>query len=202
MTHLDLWHNQITSVSKDTSNLTLKNLKKLKLQNNYIFKLSDKVFSFSFFTQLKYLDLRWNPFKCYCEITLTLGRWLSDRPYCLKSIPGFLPTCSYLLNSFGGCVTCAVSHCEDTTLLKQSLLQYSTTDFCYNSFSTYLAITVLTLVFVLLLPHLPCFYQVARECFGWRNSQHEGFVHQRGQQKNRFENVRLSWFCYIRHNGL
>ena len=91
--------------------------------------------------------MRWNPFECYCEITLTLGRWLSDRPYCLKSIPGFLPTCSYLLNSFGGCVTCAVSHCKDTTLLKQSLLQYSTTDFCYNSFSTYLAITYTCLCF-------------------------------------------------------
>ena len=63
LTHLDLSHNQITSVSKDTTNLTLKNLEKLELQNNYIFKLSDKVFSLSFFYSTQISRLAMEPIR-------------------------------------------------------------------------------------------------------------------------------------------
>ena len=139
LTHLDLSHNQITSIIKDTTNSTLKKLVKLELQNNYIFKLTNDVFSSSFLTQLKYFDLRWNSIECYCEITLTLGRWLSHRPFYLKSRPGFLPTCSNSLNSFGGCVTCTANQKNDDAWLEQSLLQYATKNFCFNTLFALLA---------------------------------------------------------------
>ena len=139
LTYLDLSHNQITIVSKETTNSTWRHLKKLELQNNYIFKLSDEVFSLTFLSNLEYLDLRWNSFECYCEITLTLGRWLSARPFYLNSKPGFLPTCSHSLNSFGGCMTCTANQGKDGILLEQSLLEYASTDFCYDTIFSLLA---------------------------------------------------------------
>ena len=139
LTHLDLSHNQITSIIKESSVSTFQNLKKLELQNNYIFELSVDIFSFSFLSQLNYLDLRWNSIECYCKLTLNVGRWLSQREYYLNQRPGFLPVCSYSLDKFGGCVTCTANQCKEDLLLEQSLLQHATRNYCFNSFYTLLA---------------------------------------------------------------
>ena len=136
LTHLDLSHNQITHMIKGNGTATFDKLKKLELQNNYIYKLSTDIFSLSFLSQLEYIDLRWNSIECYCELTLTVGRWLLQQEYDVHNRPGFLPVCTYELDMFGGCVTCTTNQCSDNSLLKQSLLQYATRNFCSNSLGT------------------------------------------------------------------
>ena len=150
LTHLDLSHNQITHMIKGNGTATLGKLKKLELQNNYIYKLSTDIFSLSFLSQLEYIDLRWNSIECYCELTLTVGRWLLQREYDVQNRPGFLPVCTYELDRLGGCVACTTNQCNGNSLLKQSFLQYATRNFCSNSLYTILAAcyTIFFFVFI------------------------------------------------------
>ena len=136
--NLDLSHNHIAWITTNrTTNKRLKKLKKLNLQNNYIFELTEGIFSLTFLLKLEYLDLRWNSIECYCEMTETFGQWLSKNPYKLTDRPGFLPQCPSSVERFGGCVDCAAA-IQQRSAVVQSLLQFSTTNLCSITFNLFL----------------------------------------------------------------
>ena len=134
LTHLDLSHNFIRRISFNKE--FLKNLKKLVLNNNYIFDLSPKTFPLSFLSQLEYFDLRWNSIECNCEVHQNFGHLLSKPAYKISERPGLLPRCSSSVNGFGGCVTCTHTSCNSNhQSIQQSLVQYSTAIICFSFFN-------------------------------------------------------------------
>ena len=146
--NLDLSHNHIALITSNrTTNKRLKNLRRLNLQNNYIFELSEDIFSLTFLLKLECLDLRWNSIECYCEMTETFGQWLSKNPYKFIDRPGFLPQCSSSVQRFGGCVTCAAATGECRAVVMHSLLEFSTTNLCSTSFNLFLFVSF-TSVFI------------------------------------------------------
>ena len=142
LTHLDLSYNFIKTISFNTNQRLLKDLKILVLSNNYIYNLSPKTFPLSFLSRLEILDLRWNSIECTCDIHQNFGQWLSKHAYKIIERPGMLPRCSSSVNGFGGCVTCThASSITNYESLQQSLLQYSTHITCFSFFNITLCLT-------------------------------------------------------------
>ena len=154
--HLDLSHNLISRLSADGGENSLPNLRRLELQNNYIYEIDPEIFPEAFLSQLDFIDLRYNSIECSCDLSENFGRWLSQRAYYLSDRPGILPRCSYSVGNFGGCVKCTTAKQEDRSLLQQSLLQYSTNNFCSSitniiytaSFTTFYLLFTLVGLFV------------------------------------------------------
>ena len=128
--HLDLSHNLISRVSAEDGENSLPSLRRLELQNNYIYEITPEIFPETLLSQLDFIDLRYNSIECSSDLSENFGRWLSQRAYNLSDRPGILPRCSYSVGNFGGCVKCTTAKQEDGSLLQQSLLQYSTNNFC------------------------------------------------------------------------
>ena len=141
----DFSYNHISQIYVNkTAKTYLKNLKVLKLQNNYIFELSIEIFSFSFLSKMDYLDLRWNSIECYCEMTKNFGRWLLQGSYKLSERPGFLLHCSVSLQRLGGCVTCAAAASQHNDAIEQSFIQFATKNLCSISFNIILTTSFTT----------------------------------------------------------
>ena len=141
---LDLSYNRITHINQSVFIPFPSSLKKLNVKYNYLVEMPLTVIPSGDLI----LDLRWNYFKCTCELTNSFGQWLTNQSYYLENRLGLLPFCSSLLiEYYDGCVSC---YNDDDS--EVALLNFCANKSCEESIFLYLCLgfTSFILIFIIL----------------------------------------------------
>ena len=98
-------NNQIRFISK--SLFSFMSLQYVDLSNNAITHLGEALSGPNFLSNLKYFDIRFNPFDCSCQTWTSFFLWYASGKSDDTQLPGFYPKCTPMLDVYyGGCISC------------------------------------------------------------------------------------------------